>query len=167
MEDRSRHILLKEYSIRKASLEDLPVLLEFEQGLIRDERPFDPTIKDGKISYYSLEELIIQEKSDIYVVEKNGTILASGSVKIKKDRTYLKHDVIGYLGFMYVRPEARGLGLNQLIVDALEAWCRQRGLSELKLTVYSDNLPALRAYNKAGFQKHMITMRKNLSDKSL
>lgn len=166
MEDRGRHILLKEYSIRKASLEDLPVLLEFEQGLIRDERPFDPTIKGGKISYYSLEELIIQENSDIYVVEKNGTILASGSVQIKKDRTYLKHDVIGYLGFMYVRPEARGLGLNQLIVDALEAWCKQRGLSELKLTVYTDNLPALRAYDKAGFQKHMITMRKNLSDES-
>ena len=87
-------------------------------------------------------------------------------MQIKKDRTYLKHDVIGYLGFMYVRPEARGLGLNQLIVDALEAWCKQRGLSELKLTVYTDNLPALRAYDKAGFQKHMITMRKNLSDES-
>jgi len=40
------------YSIRKATSTDLSVLLKFEQSLIAAERPMDPTIKDGLITYY-------------------------------------------------------------------------------------------------------------------
>jgi len=32
-------------SIRKATTEDLPVLFEFEQGVLRAERPMDGTLK--------------------------------------------------------------------------------------------------------------------------
>ena len=32
-------------TIRKATIEDLPVLLEFEQGVLRAERPMDRTLK--------------------------------------------------------------------------------------------------------------------------
>jgi len=86
--------------VRKATLEDIPVLLEFEQGLIKAERPMDPTIKDGKISYYDVSEFIKNDDSELYVVELNGEIVASGYAKIKSDRHYLKHENQGYLGFM-------------------------------------------------------------------
>ena len=36
--------------VRKATLDDLPTLLLFEQGVIEAERPFDPTIKSGDIN---------------------------------------------------------------------------------------------------------------------
>jgi hypothetical protein len=42
--------------IRKAKLEDLNTLLEFEQGIITAERPYDPTLKQGTISYYNIEK---------------------------------------------------------------------------------------------------------------
>ena len=45
---------------RVANLTDLPILLQFEQGIITAERPFDPTLKPDPISYYNLEELIFQ-----------------------------------------------------------------------------------------------------------
>jgi hypothetical protein len=35
-------------NIREAKLEDLNILLEFEQGIITAERPYDPTLKEGK-----------------------------------------------------------------------------------------------------------------------
>ena len=38
-------------NIRKAHPDDLEKLLEFEQGIISAERPFDPTLKEGKIHY--------------------------------------------------------------------------------------------------------------------
>jgi hypothetical protein len=30
--------------------------LEFEQGIITAERPYDPTLKQGTISYYNIEK---------------------------------------------------------------------------------------------------------------
>lgn len=42
--------------IRKAQLSDLATLLEFEQGIITAERPYDPTLKEEKIHYYDIEK---------------------------------------------------------------------------------------------------------------
>ena len=150
--------------VRKATLEDVPVLLEFEQGLIKAERPMDETIKDGKISYYDVSEFIKNDDSELYVVELNGEIVASGYAKIKPDRHYLKHAKQGYLGFMFVPESRRGKGYNKLIIDALKAWCRERQVFEIRLDVYDVNHSAIRAYEKAGFKKHLITMRMNLND---
>ena len=150
--------------VRKATLEDVPVLLEFEQGLIKAERPMDETIKDGKISYYDVSEFIKNDDSELYVVELNGEIVASGYAKIKPDRHYLKHAKQGYLGFMFVPESRRGKGYNKLIIDALKAWCRERQVFEIRLDVYDVNHSAIRAYEKAGFKKHLITMRMNLNE---
>jgi len=150
--------------IRKATLEDIPVLLEFEQGLIKAERPMDPTIKDGKISYYDVSEFIRNDDSELYVVELNGEIVASGYAKIKSDRHYLKHENQGYLGFMFVPEIHRGKGYNKLIMDDLIQWCKERQIHEIRLDVYDVNSSAIKAYEKAGFKKHLITMRLDLND---
>ncbi len=152
------------YIIRLAILEDLPTLLEFEQGVIQAERPIDPTIKNGKISYYDISELITSDTSDVFVVKIDNKIVASGYAKIKGDRHYLKHDKIGYLGFMFVPKEHRGKGINKLIVDALLKWCKERDIFEIRLDVYDENPSAIRAYEKVGFKKHMINMRMDITD---
>ncbi len=148
--------------VRKATLKDVPVLLEFEQGLIKAERPMDPTIKDGKISYYDVSEFIKNEDSTLYVVELDNNIVASGYAKIKPDRHYLKHEVQGYLGFMFVPEQHRGKGYNKLIIDSLTDWCKSKGVYEIRLDVYDINTSAIKAYEKVGFKKHLITMRMNL-----
>jgi len=150
--------------VRKATLDDLPILRRFEQGLIEAERPMDPTIKDGNISYYDIGQLIENEESDVFVVDIANEIVASGYAKIMEDRPYLKHDRQGYLGFMFVPVEHRGKGLNKLIMDALINWCDERQIHELRLDVYDTNDPAIKAYEKAGFKKHLINMRFNIKD---
>jgi len=152
------------YITRKAILKDLPSLLEFEQGVIEAERPFDPTIKEGYITYYDISELINNEESEVFVVEQDQLIVASGYAKIKGDRHYLKHVKIGYLGFMFVHKAHRGQGLNQLIINELLKWCKERKIFEIRLDVYDDNLTAIKAYEKVGFKKHMTNMRLNISD---
>ena len=148
--------------VRKATLNDVPILLDFEQGLILAERPMDPTIKDGKISYYDVSEFIKDTDSELFIVELNGEIVASGYAKIKDDRKYLKHKKQGYLGFMFVPEPHRGNGYNKLIMDALIKWCKERGVFEIRLDVYDTNFSAIRAYEKAGFSKHLINMRLNI-----
>ena len=43
--------------IRQATVEDIPTLKQFEQELIRYERPFAPNLKEDPISYYYIEDL--------------------------------------------------------------------------------------------------------------
>jgi len=65
---------------------------------------------------------------------------------------------------MFVPEEHRGKGLNKLIVDVLLKWCKDHGIHEIRLDVYDVNTPALRAYEKTGFVKHMIQMRMDIAD---
>ena len=152
------------YFLRQAETEDLPQLQELEQSLISVERTMDPTIKEGKISYYDIAAFIDAPDVEIYVIEYEKMIVASGYARIKDDRHYLKHEKQGYLGFMFVKESHRGKGLNQLIIDSLIKWCESQGVYEIRLDVYETNPRAIRAYEKAGFKKHMITMRCNSQD---
>ena len=150
--------------LRIANLDDLPTLLEFEQRLIKAERPMDPSIKDGDISYYDISEMIKATNSEVFVVELDHDIVASGYAKIIDDRPYLKHTKQGYLGFMYVPEEHRGKGLNKLILDALIDWCKARNIFEIRLDVYDVNETAIKAYKKSGFKNYLINMRFDIED---
>ncbi|NAS14127.1 GNAT family N-acetyltransferase [Flavobacteriaceae bacterium R33] len=146
-------------SLRNAVLEDLEVLLGFEQELIKAERPFDSTIKDDPVSYYSIKDFITDPEVELIVAEHQGKIISSGYAKEKEARSYLDHDTYAYLGFMYTVPEYRGKGVNRLIINALVEWARLKGLQEVRLTVYPGNLPAVRAYEKVGFESALLEMR--------
>lgn len=148
-----------EIFIRTATLNDLSVLKGFEQGIVKAERPFDESIKPDPVSYYDLAELITGEQSEIYVAIKDGKIVGSGSIKLKRSRHYQDPEYHAYLGFMFVPETYRGKGINKLIMTALLDWAKRRGLTEIRLTVYSDNAPAIRAYEKAGFDHYMTEMR--------
>ncbi|MER3373490.1 MAG: GNAT family N-acetyltransferase [Allomuricauda sp.] len=148
-----------EITIRKATLDDLPILLHFEQEIIKAERPFDVTIKEDPISYYDLKQMVLDEDACVLVAESEGKVAASGYAISKRARHYLDHEYYAYLGFMYTDPAYRGKGINAMIVEALKNWSTEKGLQEIRLTVYSDNLPAIKAYEKVGFKKHIIEMR--------
>jgi GNAT superfamily N-acetyltransferase len=145
--------------IREAKIEELETLLEFERGIVEAERPFNPLIKDGEVHYYDLAALVRSPLAGVFVAELSGELIASGYALEKEAKDYLKHDRYAYLGFMYVKPEHRGKGVNKLILDSLLDWARSRGLHEIRLEVYSENAAAIRAYEKAGFEPHLLEMR--------
>ncbi len=153
---------MKGLIIRDAQLQDLPILKDFEQEIIKAERPFDPTIRPDPVSYYDLEDYIKSEKVKVVVAEIEGELVSSGYAYAKAARTYLDHEVYAYLGFMYTRPEFRGKGLNQKIVQVLKDWAKENNLVEVRLTVYHENIPAIKAYEKAGFKGHLNEMRVRL-----
>jgi len=150
---------MEDIIIRKAISKDLQSLLEFEQGIIKAERPYDPTLDVDPISYYDLSILIDSENAEVLVAEYNGEIIASGYAKIKQALPYLNHQNYSYLGFMYTQPDFRGKGVNKKIIESLKEWSYSKGLKEIRLTVYDGNDGAIRAYEKVGFKKHLIEMR--------
>jgi GNAT superfamily N-acetyltransferase len=151
-------------STREATRDDLPVLRQFEQGIIVAERPYDPTLQSDPISYYDIGELIDSPDATVIVAEADGQLIASGYAKKKRSRHYLQHEFHAFLGFMFVRDEYRGRGVNKLVLDDLFSWARAKGLHEVRLTVYPENGPAVRAYEKVGFTHYLSEMRFSLED---
>lgn len=155
--------LMAKIIIREASLEDLETLLRFEQGVIDAERPFDPTLKKGQIHYYDIEYLITAPHIELVVAESDSEIIGSGYVRIDNAEPHLRHSQYAYVGFIYVDPNHRGKEVSKKIIDALKRWSLARGLTEMRLEVYNENRAAIRAYEKAGFTKHMLEMRIGLT----
>lgn len=149
-------------TLRFATAEDIPVLEEFEQGVIATERPFDATLKESPIRYYDLPQLISSDQSCVVVAVTGSRIVGSGYARIEESKPYLKHSQHAYLGFMFVHKDFRGQGINQRIMEELIAWSRHKGLTEVRLDVYLQNRSAIRAYEKAGFSGHMIQMRRGI-----
>tara|TARA_R110002033_G_scaffold61975_1_gene112707 strand:- start:2200 stop:2670 length:471 start_codon:yes stop_codon:yes gene_type:complete len=152
-------MIMQQFTVRMATLEDLNILQSFEQEIIRAERPFDETLDKDPISYYDLRQLILSEEAAVMVAELNSKIVGSGYGLIRDAKPYLNHKKYTYLGFMYTDSAQRGKGVNKSIVDALMHWSKSKGIHEVRLTVYNDNAPAIRAYEKVGFKRHILEMR--------
>lgn len=147
------------FYIRPASEKDLDILFAFEQEIVKTERPFDPTIREGSPHYYDLRKLIDSPTAAVLVAEINDEVVASGYAMIKKAQIYLKHSEFAYLGFMYVKPVERGRGINKAIIEALTHWATSKNITEIRLDVYDQNIAAKKAYEKIGFRPHMLEMR--------
>jgi RimJ/RimL family protein N-acetyltransferase len=150
---------MQNITIRKASTTDLEKLLAFEQGIITAERPFDPTLKEEKINYYDIEQMISASYVEVLVAEIDSEVIGSGYARIETAKPYLNHERYAYLGFMFTDLNHRGKGVNSKIIEALKYWCRSQNVFELRLDVYNENASAIKAYEKAGFKKHLINMR--------
>ncbi len=146
-------------TVRNATLDDLPKLLEFQQGVVDWERPYDPTIAPDPISYYNLRDLIKDGEKAVLVAVLNNNLIGCGLGMEKEGRHYLNHSTYAYLGLMYTDPKFRGKGINAMLIDRLKGWALNKGLTEIRLTVYSDNVSAIKAYEKVGFKKHIVEMR--------
>ncbi len=149
-------------TVRSATRVDLETLFLFEQGVIKAERPFDPTLKPDPINYYDLTAMIDDPNVELVVAELEDEIVGSGYARIENSKPYLQHGKHAYLGFMYVKPDKRSKGIIQKIIKSLKAWISSKNITELRLEVYKDNTAVIRAYEKAGFSQHMIEMRMEL-----
>lgn len=150
---------MEQIFIREATLADMDTLLIFEQGVISAERPFDVTLKADPIRYYDLHQLITAPHIRLVVAQSGSEIVGSGYARVETAKPFLRHQHYAYLGFMYVMPAYRGKGVNKLIIAALKDWSLSRGITEMRLEVYHDNISAIKAYEKVGFEKLLIEMR--------
>ena len=150
-------------NLRRAQAEDMPTLLRFEQGVVEEERPCNDMIKAAGVTYYDLDEILADPDSILQLVEHEGRIVGSGYARLRTSETAFKHERHAYLGFMYVEPDARGQGVNKMLVESLIEWSKEKGVYDFYLDVYTKNPSAIRAYEKVGFEPVMLEMKLNLS----
>jgi GNAT superfamily N-acetyltransferase len=153
-------------TIRKATIEDLSILYEFEQGVLQAERPMDKTLKISKTYYYDIPNLISELNVELVIAEINDVIVGCGYARIKQARDCFQFDQFSYLGFMFTKEDYRGKGVNKTIMNYLYDWSLSKGIYEVRLEVYPSNNAAIKAYEKVGMQATMHTMRIDLRNKS-
>ena len=144
--------------LREANIGDLSRLRDFEQAVVEFERAFNPFIKAGKVTYYDLEHLLSEKRSNLLVAELDGELIGSGYAQLRESKDSLAHQEISYLGFMYVVPEHRGLGIVREIIDNLIEWSVSKGVRDFYLDVYAQNEAAVAAYRKSGFGPRLLEM---------
>ena len=130
---------------RLATQQDLPILQEFEQGIVETERPFNPTLRATGVTYYDIAALIEKSNAVVIVGIIGDHIVTSGYALIKKAAVHFQHDRYALLGFMYVHPTYRGRGINRLLIKELTDWAKTQEVYEIRLEVYSENQAAIRA----------------------
>lgn len=150
--------------LRQATIADRDVLLQCEQGIIRAERPFSPTLKEDPVQYYDLEKMLTDPQTDVVVAEWNNSIIGCGYSRIENSKPYYKHRQHAYLGMMYVSPEHRGKGINAMVMEKLITLAKRRGITELRLDVFAENKSAIKAYEKVGFRPLLVEMRMRIEN---
>jgi RimJ/RimL family protein N-acetyltransferase len=85
----------------------------------------------------------------VFVAESNGGIV--GRLSISRDG-HPASDHVADLGLMVARDHRRqGIGLA--LMETAEQWAREAGVRKLELHVFPHNVPAIRLYEKLGYER--------------
>ena|SRR5260221_13932686 len=91
-------------------------------------------------------ERLVREGVAFFVTRQDGLPAGCGGVQLFGAE-------YGEVKRMYVRPQFRGLGLGQLMLDHLAAYCRQRRVALLRLETGIYQVEAIGLYERFGFQR--------------
>lgn len=148
---------------RPATLQDIPVLNQFQRDIIRTEAPFIQGRKEEDYTYYDLSALVESSLAMVAVAQFDGKVVGSGYVQKRASRHYYKNPHHGYVGFMYTLPQYRRKGVARSVLRYLGEWAKENGMDELRLDVFAANQSAISAYQSAGFESSMVAMRYKLT----
>jgi len=135
--------------LRAATESDVDSVLELETAFYAGEGyPFD--VDEARTLLTRL--LREPERGQIWVAERGNELV--GYFILTFGYSIEFHGIDGLLDELYVRPEARGLGLGKRALALAETICRELGIRALHLAVEHRNSSAQELYRQAGFKEH-------------
>ena len=94
------------------------------------------------------------------VLENDEKLFGCGFGTIADSEGWDAYDKKGYLGMMYVDPSLRGHGFGKQIIKYLIEWFEKKGILDIQLNVYPQNINAIKLYQSFGFTEHLLYMRR-------
>jgi GNAT superfamily N-acetyltransferase len=141
-------------SVRRATMADLPVVVELRLALLR-EHPEHAVY--GRLRHDAFERAYdvfgsqLRAANEVMLVaEHDGDVLGILRCVDTPNSPLLHPDRYCYVSSVYVRPRARRTGVLKALLEEATAWCRERGLNEMRL----HNVPggaASAAWDAQGF----------------
>lgn len=122
------------------------------EGLERHPEAFGSTHADeAKLSPEDFVRRVVEVPT--FAAERDGRLLGLAGLAIESS-TKRRHR--GTLIRMYVRPEARGTGAADALVEAVLDHARAEGLDAVLLAVITEAEPARRLYERHGFKVYGV-----------
>jgi GNAT superfamily N-acetyltransferase len=132
--------------IRPARPADIPVIYQ----LIRDLASYEKALADVTGSEADLRRYLLAEPPAVFahVAEHDGEVAGFALWYLSFSTWEASHGI--YLEDLYVRPDARRLGLGRALLAELARICVARGYSRLEWSVLDWNTPARAFYASLG-----------------
>ncbi|MBX9399799.1 GNAT family N-acetyltransferase [Lysobacter sp. BMK333-48F3] len=116
-----------------------------------------------------LPELLAQPQrlSAFLIEDGDGRVQGFAEASLRHDYVNgTESSPVGFLEGWYVAPERRGQGYGRALIDAVEAWTRAQGCSELASDAELDNRDSHAAHAACGFAEteRVVYFRKRLAD---
>jgi ribosomal protein S18 acetylase RimI-like enzyme len=130
------------YFIRRADERDLPAL-EWEGEYARFRRVYRNAMGEARRN----RKMILVAESDRLII---------GQIFIQYQSTHLDRWDRGHSGYLYalrVRPAFRNQGVGTELIRAAEEHLLHRGLTRAVIAVAKENSPALRLYERLGYER--------------
>lgn len=137
-----------DFSIRAASLEDVPVIAQ----LIRDLAEYERAPSEAIASEEGLREVLFGPEPAAHVLLALENAEAVGfAVYFFNFSTWLGRPGL-YLEDLFVRPDRRGHGFGRALLVRLAQIAHERGCGRMEWAVLDWNEPAIAFYKKLGAQ---------------
>jgi [ribosomal protein S18]-alanine N-acetyltransferase len=125
------------FRLRRARLSDLPALLALERR----------SFTTDHLSERQYRHHIDNPNAAIVVAVDGDALLGKALVFFRRNST------VARLYSIAVADAARGRGLGEILLNAVEQAARARGCTQMRLEVRQDNASAVRLYERLGFEK--------------
>ena len=137
---------MKEFSIRKATVDDIPLILEMIKSLAKYEKLLDEVVATEDVLRNSLFENPTTAEVIIGYYDNNPVGFA---LFFHNFSTFLGKPGL-YLEDLYIQENMRGKGFGKKLLSHLAKIAKERGCERLEWWVLDWNKPSIEFYKKLG-----------------
>jgi GNAT superfamily N-acetyltransferase len=141
-------------SVRRATLADLPTVVELRVALLREHPEhlvYGRLRPDARERAYDVFGAQLRSTNEVMLLaERDGVVVGILRCVDTPNSPLLYPDRYCYVSSVYVRPAARRAGVLKSLLRQAEAWCEERGLTEMRLHNVPDGV-ASAAWESQGF----------------
>ena len=134
--------------VRRADLGDLGQLVEFT---ISEAREAEGVSKEPEKAREGIRAALEDESFALYWVVQSEDNEIVGNVSVVKEWSNWSAGYFWWIQSMFIKPEYRGRGLLEMLIQTVRESARQSNALEVRLYVHKDNARAIKAYKKTGF----------------
>jgi ribosomal protein S18 acetylase RimI-like enzyme len=143
-------------AVRRARLDDLKVIVELRLALLREygDHPLYANLRsdadERAVDLFRAQ--VIAPNECIFLAERPGMVVGVLRCVESPITPLLFPDRYGYVSSVYVRPADRRQGVLHALIAAAEAWCDERGITEMRLHSATSSADAVGAWDALGFE---------------